>query len=176
MVDKWIKTILALVALLVFLALFHSKAQAQQKKWELGTDIGFLAHTLDDTVFTLSMQGDYYVNNEVSVGPQLLISPVGDLTQITFAGMARYHIPIGAISLVPFGGLGFVYADLERGRINDDDISYILPLGTTAIFPVSQKFSLASTLLFTFHDLDIHRRRHDDHFNIGLLFGFRFHP
>ncbi|PJA78180.1 MAG: hypothetical protein CO149_05435 [Nitrospirae bacterium CG_4_9_14_3_um_filter_51_5] len=80
-------------------------------------------------MFTLSFQGDYFLNSQFSVGPQLLFSPGGDLTQITFAGIGRYHIPVGAVSIIPFGGLGFVYADLEQGRRDDGDVSYIFHSG-----------------------------------------------
>ena len=94
MVEKWVKTILAILALLFFLSVGQSYVWAENR-WGFGTDIGFLADTFDDTVFTLSFQGDYYLDSQFSVGPQLLISPGGDLTQITLAGIARYHIPLG---------------------------------------------------------------------------------
>ena len=175
MIDKWLKTILAIVALFFFMALSSPKVWAENS-WGFGTDIGFLTDTADDTVFTLSFQGDYYIDSEFSIGPQLLITPGGDLTQITFAGIARYHIPMGAVTLIPFGGLGFVYADYERGRNDDNDISYTFPIGATAAFHISRTISLASTLIFTVQDLDFDNRRNSDNLNIGLLFGFRFHP
>jgi hypothetical protein len=175
MVDKWIKTILAILAMLYFLSL-GSPSVLAENRWGLGTDIGFLADTSDDTVFTMSFQGDYYVDSQFSIGPQLLISPGGDLSQITLAGIARYHIPVGAVTLIPFGGVGFVYADLDRGRRNDDDVSYTFPFGTTAAFPINQTISLASTLIFTFQNIDLNNRRSSDNFNIGMLFGFRFQP
>lgn len=175
MVDKWVKTIFAILALLFVLSVASPRVWAENR-WGFGTDIGFLADTTDDTVFTLSFQGDYYLDPQFSIGPQLLISPGGDLTQITFAGLARYHIPLGAVSIIPFGGLGFVYADLDRGRQDDDDISYTFPFGATAAFKVGRTVSLASTLIFTFQDIDVHNRVSSDNFNIGLLFGFRFQP
>ncbi len=79
------------------------------------------------------------------------------------------------MSVVPFGGVGFVYADLDRGR-TDDDVSYSFPLEATAAFHINRTISLASTLIFTFQDLDLDNRKNSDNFNIGLLFGFRFHP
>ena len=175
MIDKWLKTLLAILMLLISLT-FASPQVRAETPWGFGTDIGFLADTADDEVFTLSFQGDYYLDPEFSVGPQLLITPGGDLTQITFAGMARYHIPLGAVSLIPFGGVGFVYADYDRGRTDDHDASYSLPFGITAGFQISRALSLASTLIFTVQDLDLDNRNNSDNFNVGLLFGFRFHP
>jgi hypothetical protein len=66
-----------------------------------------------------------------------------------------------------------VYADLDRGH-TDDDVSYSFPFGATAAFHINRTISLASTLIFTFQDLD--NQKNSDNFNIGLLFGFRFHP
>lgn len=175
MVDKWAKTIVAILALLFFLTVGQSYVWAENR-WGFGTDIGFLADTVDDTVFTLSFQGDYYLDSQFSVGPQLLISPGGDLTQITFAGIARFHIPLGAVAIIPFGGLGFVYADLDRPHRDDDDFSYTFPFGATAAFKVGRTISLASTLIFTFQDIDLNNRMSSDNFNIGMLFGFRFQP
>ena len=175
MADKWIKTLIAIIMVMACMGWTISQARAENY-WGFGTDIGFLADTLDDEVFTLSFQADYYLDSHFSIGPQLLISPGGDLTQITFAGITRYHIPLGAVSLIPFGGIGFVYADLERGRVDNDDISYTFPFGVTADFKINRTVSLASTLIFTFQDLDVARRLNSDNFNIGLLFGFRFQP
>ena len=59
MFDKWIKTILAITVLFILLSLNNSQARAENS-WGFGTDIGFLADTADDTVFSLSFQGDYY--------------------------------------------------------------------------------------------------------------------
>jgi hypothetical protein len=175
MIDKWMKTIIAILTLLYILSAGNPHARADNR-WGFGTDIGFLSDTADDTVFTLSFQGDYYLDSQFSVGPQLLISPGGDLTQITFAGIARYHVPLGAVTIIPFGGLGFVHADLERGRRDDNDASYIFPFGATAAFKIGRTVSLASTLIFTFQDIDLDNRKNSDNFNIGLLFGFRFQP
>jgi len=174
MIDKWIKTILAIIALFIFLSLGNPQARAENP-WGFGTDIGFLSSTANDTVFTMSFQGDYSVDSNFSLGPQLLISPGGDFTQISLSGIARYHIPLGAVTLIPFGGIGFVYATWIVGSINDSDTSYILPFGVTAAFHINPTTSLASTLIFTLQDLDFDNRR-EDNFNVGLLFGFHFTP
>ncbi len=173
--DKWIKTIVAIALLLLALTLSHQQVRAQGP-WEVGADVGFLADTVNDEVFTLNFQADYYVDSSISVGPQVIFTPGGDLTQVTFAGVGRYHIPLGAVSIVPFGGIGFVYADYDSGRRDDDDISYTFPIGTSANFHISQSVSLASTLLMTFQDIDLNNSSGSDNFNIGLFFGFRYQP
>ena len=173
--EKWIKTILAIGLLLIALTLSHQQARAEGP-WEVGADLGFLADTVNDEVFTLNFQADYYLDSSISVGPQVIFTPGGDLTQVTFAGIGRYHIPLGAVSIVPFGGLGFVYADYDPGGGDDDDLSYIFPIGTSATFSISRSVALASTLLMTFQDIDLKNRSNSDNFNIGLFFGFRYKP
>jgi len=60
MIDKWLKTILAIIALFIFLLLGNPQARAENPLG-LGAGIGFLADTANDTVFTMSFQGDYSV-------------------------------------------------------------------------------------------------------------------
>lgn len=175
MIDKWLKTLLAIVALLFFLMLGNSPVWAENP-CGMGIDLGFLADTVDDTMLTMNFQGDYHLNSNFSIGPQILFSPGDNLTQLTVAGVARYHIPLGSVSVVPFGGVGFVYADLDRGGRDDNDVSYSFPFGATAAFPLNRTISLASTLIFTFQDIDLDNRKSSDNFNIGMLFGFRFNP
>ena len=69
-----------------------------------------------------------------------------------------------------------MYADFDRGGTDDDDVSYSFPFGATAAFPINRTVSLASTLIVTFQDIDLDNRRNNDNFNIGMLFGFHFHP
>jgi len=68
MLDKWLKTILAIVALFMFLALSTHLARAENFR-RLETYLSFLTNTTDDTVFTMSFQGDYYVDSEFSIEP-----------------------------------------------------------------------------------------------------------
>jgi len=99
MIDKWLKTLLAIVALLFILMLGNPPVWAENP-WGMGIDLGFLADTVDDTMLTMSFQGDYYLDSKFSIGPQLLLSAGDNLTQLTVAGVARYHIPLGAVSVI----------------------------------------------------------------------------
>lgn len=83
MVDKWIKTIVALLALLFALSMGSPSVRAENQR-ELRKDIGLWADTTDDPVLTLNYQEDYFGGSSISAGPQLLISPAGDCTQLTF--------------------------------------------------------------------------------------------
>ena len=170
----------ALVLLSVSVAPSILTAQETQHRWGFGTDVGFTSGTVNGTVFTLGFNGDYYVDRAFSVGPMLLLSPLGDLTQIALAGVARYHVRTGALNLVPFAGLGLIHADLDRGngpgRIDRNDTSWYVPIGVSAEYPVNPKLAFASTLIVNLHDINLQPSLEKDHTSVSLLFGLRFGP
>lgn len=149
-------------------------------RWGFGTDVGLLSGTVNDTVFALNFNLDYYIDRAFSFGPMLQITPVGDLTQIAIAGVARYHFRTGIVNIVPFAGLGLVHADLDRGsgpgRIERNDTSHFIPLGITLEYPVSTKLALATTVMVNLHDLNLDPPVGDDRTSVALLFGVRFGP
>lgn len=170
----------ALVLLSVSVAPSILTAQETQHRWGFGTDVGFTSGTVNGTVFTLGFNGDYYVDRAFSVGPMLLLSPLGDLTQIALAGVARYHVRTGALNLAPFAGLGLIHADLDRGngpgRIDRNDTSWYVPIGISAEYPVNPKLAFASTLIVNLHDINLQPSLEKDHTSVSLLFGLRFGP
>ena len=155
-------------------------AQEPQNRWGFGTDLGFTSGTVNGTVFTLGFHADYYVDRAFSVGPMLLLSPVGDLTQIAAAGVARYHLRAGSLNVVPFAGLGLIHADLNRGsgpgRIDRNDTSWYIPIGISAEYPVNPRLAFASTLIVNLHDINLQPLIEQDHTSVSLLFGIRFGP
>ncbi len=172
----------ALIVGLVFMALSvggRGLAQAQGS-WGFGSDIGFWAGTVNDTVFALSLQADYYVDPEFSFGPMMLLAPTGDLTEIAFAGVARYHYRVGSFNIVPFAGIGFVHADLDRGsgpgRVDSNDTSHFIPLGISLEYQLARRLALASTLMVNLHDLTLDPPVGNDRTSVALMFGMRFGP
>ncbi len=155
-------------------------AQEPQHRWGFGTDLGFTSGTVNGTVFTLGFNADYYMDRAFSVGPMLLLSPLGDLTQIAAAGVARYHLRTGSLNVVPFAGFGLIHADLSRGsgpgRIDRNDTSWYLPIGISAEYPVNPKLAFASTLIVNLHDINFQPSVEQDHTSVSLLFGIRFGP
>jgi hypothetical protein len=141
-------------------------AHADGNRWGFGSDLGFTAGTVDDTVF----------------GPMMQISPTGDLFQISFAGVARYHFRLNnGFNLVPFTGIGLIHADLDRGtgpgRIDRNDTSWNIPLGLTLEYQAAHNLALATTLIVNLHDIDLSPSLpENDHNDVALLFGFRFGP
>ena len=154
--------------------------QAQEPTIGFGTDVGIWTGTSDGTEFALAFHFDYYIDPSFSVGPLILFTPTGDLTQVAFAPVARYHLELEQFSIVPFAGVGFVHASLDRGqgagRIDRSDTGLYIPLGLTAEYPVSQTISLATTFLFNLHDIDLGAPVGRDRSSFAVLFGFRFGP
>jgi hypothetical protein len=168
-----------LVVMVVLGTLWSGSAQAQDR-WGFGTDVGLWAGTTNDTVFALGFNLDYYLDNAFSVGPMVLLAPVGDLTQIAIAGVARYHLRLRSINVVPFAGLGLIHADFDRGqgpgRIDKNDTSHFIPLGVTVEYRLAPKIALASTLMINLHDLNLDPPVGEDDNSVALMFGMRFGP
>ena len=157
-------------------------ARADEHRWGFGSDLGLTSGTVNGTVFTLAFSGDYYIDRNFSVGPMMQISPMGDLFQISFAGVGRYHIHLNnVINLVPFSGIGLLHADLDRGtgpgRIDRSDTSWYIPIGVSLEYQASSNIALSSTLIVNLHDINVAPSRlENDSTSVALLFGFRFNP
>ncbi|MEP6959865.1 MAG: hypothetical protein ABI980_14140 [Nitrospirota bacterium] len=156
--------------------------QADENRWGFGSDLGFTSGTVNGTVFTLAFSGDYYIDRNFSIGPMMQISPMGDLFQISFAGVGRYHFRLkNGINLVPFTGIGLLHADLDRGtgpgRIDRNDTSWYIPIGLSLEYQVIHNLALSSTLIVNLHDINLAPSLPEkDHTSVALLFGFRFGP
>lgn len=155
-------------------------AVAQDNRFGFGTDVGVWTGTVADERFALGFNLDYFLGPAFSVGPMVLLAPTGDLTEIAFAPVARFHIRLTHLNIVPFAGVGFVHADLDEGqgpgRIDDSDTSYYIPLGLTAEVPVSDHIALAGTLLVNLHNLELGPPVREDNTSVALMFGLRFEP
>ena len=157
-------------------------AHANEHSWGFGSDLGLTTGTVDGTVFTLGFNLDYYIDRNFSVGPMMQISPTGDLFQISFAGVARYHFRLdNGINLVPFTGIGLIHADLDRGTgpgsIDRNDTSWYIPIGISLEYQATRNLALSSTFIFNLHDINLSPSLpENDHTSIALLFGFHFGP
>ena len=172
---------LGAVALSAILTLVTAgPAVAQENRFGFGTDVGVWTGTVADERFALGFNLDYFLGPAFSLGPMVLLAPTGDLTEIAFAPVARFHIRLTGVNVVPFAGVGFVHADLERGqgpgRIDDSDTSYYIPLGLTAEVPVSDHIALAGTLLVNLHNIEVGPPVQEDNTSVALMFGLRFEP
>jgi hypothetical protein len=180
--SRWVYAASLLSILAVSASVGESHAQTGEQRWGFGSDLGLTAGTVNDTVFTLGFNADYYIDRNFSVGPMMQISPMGDLFQISFAGVGRYHFRLNnGINVVPFSGIGLLHADLDRGtgpgRIDRNDTSWYIPLGVSLEYQASSNVALSSTLIVNLHDINLAPSLSEkDSTSVALLFGFRFKP
>ena len=170
------------LAALLGAGLLAPQVRAEDNRWGFGSDLGFTSGTVNDTVFTLGFNLDYYVDRNFSFGPMMQISPTGDLFQIAFAGVGKYHIRLNnGINLVPFTGIGLIHASLDRGtgptRIDRNDTSWYIPIGLSLEYQVSRNIALSSTLIVNLYDINLSPSLpENDHTSVSLLFGIRWGP
>jgi len=175
------RLICAVVIIVVFLALTQfAEAQRVQSADErtgrfiFGAGLGLQADTPDGTAFALGFSADYYVTQGFSIGPLLQFGFTGDLFQFGLTGQAKYTFDFKEIpALKPHieAGMGFIYADLDRGRgRSEDDVSFLIPLGIGAEYRLTNSISLDTTFLFNFTDLEVR----DKNFFFTWLVGLRY--
>jgi opacity protein-like surface antigen len=170
-------------SLLLAVLLFGAVAEAQQVpsavtragRFVFGAGVGLQGDTVDDTAFALGVSGDYFLNNNLSIGPLLQIGLTGDLFQLGLTAQAKYTFDLPDMPAIKphiEAGIGFIYADLDRpsGR-SGDDTSFLIPLGVGLEYRLSSRISLDTTLFFNFTDLDV--RGGNDNFFITWLVGVR---
>ncbi len=152
-------------------------ARGQENTWGFGTDLGFISGTVNNTVFALNFQADYYVAREFSIGPMFQWVPAGDLQQYAFAGVARYHFQAKKdFNIVPFAGVGFIHADMNSSTVDRNDTSYYIPLGATFEYRLTPKLALANTVMLNLHNINMSPDLSRDTTSVTVLFGLRFGP
>jgi opacity protein-like surface antigen len=149
-------------------------ADQRAERFIFGAGLGLQANTPDGTAFALGLSGDYYFTQGFSIGPLLQMGFTGDLFQLGFTAQGKYTFDLKEIpALKPHieAGIGFIYADLDRGRLrSENDVSFLFPLGIGAEYRLTKSISLDNTFLFNFTDLDVR----DTHFFFTWLVGLRY--
>ena len=175
------RRIICVAVILVVLFALTQFAKAQEKSTEertgsfvFGVGLGLHADTPDDTAFALGITGDYYLTPEFSIGPLLQMGFTEDLFQIGLTAQAKYTFDLREIpKLKPHvqAGLGIIYADLDRkGREDEDDFSFLIPLGIGAEYQLTKSIWLDTTVLFNITNLDVR----DENFFFTWLIGLKF--
>lgn len=167
-------TRVALVLALIIPASVMAQPAPDQRagRLQLGADIGPIFGTPDSTAFGLALNGDYFLNQNFSIGPLLQFGFTKDLFQFGPSVQLKYTFDIDRYWKANLqGGLGFMYADLERRGPDRDDTSFLVPVGGGVEYRLNESVSLGSTLLFNFTDLD---RVRNENFSVALLGGLKF--
>jgi opacity protein-like surface antigen len=139
-----------------------------------GAGLGLQADTADHTAGSLVFFGDYYVTHEFSIGPLLQLGFTDDLFQLGLTVQAKYTFDLPQIpQLKPHvqAGIGFIYSDLDREPERDeDDVSFLIPLGIGAEYKLTKSISLDTAFLFNITNLDVR----DDNFFLTWFVGVKF--
>jgi hypothetical protein len=129
-----------------------------------GVGFGPMLSTESGSIMGLEFSGDYFLTNELSVGPLLQVGFDNDFSQVGLSAQVKYTFDLAANPKVhPHleGGLGFIHA--SDGR-NETD--FLMPLGGGIDVEVAKRLFLNSTLLLNVTGL------HDDLY-VSWFFGFR---
>ena len=141
-----------------------------------GAALGLQGDTADGTVFAVTVNGDYFLSHNVSIGPLLQLGFTGDLTQVGVSLQAKLTADIPEVpNLTPHvqAGIGFIRAHLDRGALpSANDTSFLIPVGVGAAYYLSPRFALDSTVLLNFTDLDLVR---NESFFVTWVIGFKYH-
>lgn len=167
--------------MMVVLLVLTQFANAQQKFAEdrtgsfvFGGSLGLQADTVDDTAYAVGITGDYHLTHEFSIGLLLQMGFTDDLFQPGLTAQAKYTFDLMEIpKLKPHvqAGLGIIYADLDRrARRDEDDVSFLIPLGIGVEYRLSKSISLDTTFLFNITNLNVR----DENFFFTWLVGLKF--
>jgi len=124
-----------------------------QRPFSLQTGLGFMA---DPEAFLLGIEGDFHVNQNVSVGSTVQFGLDDRFTVISPTLHGRYWFDFPGQDemlqrLRPYVqlGTGFTYIDVDgwRGQ-DDDDIGFLIDGGFGADFRLSHSLSLGTKMLF----------------------------
>ena len=96
--------------------------------WSGGAAVGFLGNTPDGTAFATNLLADYFINNQLSVGPLGQLAITGDLFQVGFSGQGKLWIPMATVDqrlkANLQAGIGLLHANFLTS-----DTSFLIPLG-----------------------------------------------
>ena len=149
----------------------QQRPERREGRLSLGADIGAQLATADSTAFALAFNGDYFLSHNLSIGPLIQIGLTSDLFQFGPSAQLKYTLDVDQrLKANLQGGIGFIYAELERGGPDRDDTSFLIPVGPGIEYRLTDDISLAGTLLFNFTNLTDVR---DENFFVSLLGGLR---
>ncbi len=156
-------------------------------RWSGGTGIGFLGGTPDGVEFALNGHLNYFISEDISIGPLVQYAGAGDdfLFGLTVQGKYWWAIPDtnNQTKLVLQGGIGFARAGVREPELGFADTysSFLIPLGIGIDHAVNQQVSLTADFMLNItalgQDVRIAGREEDFHTNVmpGLYFGVRFY-
>ena len=164
----------------------HDPTEGGMGRWSGGTGVGFLGGTPDGVEFALNGHLNYFIAEDISIGPLVQYAGAGDdfLFGLTVQGKYWWAIPgmNNQTKLVLQGGIGFARAGVREPEIGFGDTfsSFLIPLGIGVDHAVNEQVSVTADFMLNITSLGrefrVAGREADFHTNVmpGLYFGVRF--
>ncbi|MDH4300772.1 MAG: hypothetical protein OEV51_01730 [Nitrospira sp.] len=164
----------------------HDPTDGGMGRWSGGTGVGFLGGTPDGVEFALNGHLNYFIAEDISIGPLVQYAGAGDdfLFGLTVQGKYWWAIPgmNNQTKLVLQGGIGFARAGVREPEIGFGDTfsSFLIPLGIGVDHAVNEQVSVTADFMLNITSLGrefrVAGREADFHTNVmpGLYFGVRF--
>jgi hypothetical protein len=128
---------------------------------------GCLGFTVDPDLFAGQLGAEYYVTDEVAIGPFLQGGSGAGGRFWSLAGMVKYSAALRNTELVrPYGEFGIGFSNLYFDALNHGEhkTTFIFPIGGGAEFELTDQVTLDANVLFDISE---------DVF-VGLYFGGRY--
>jgi hypothetical protein len=170
-----------------------AKKYLHEGLWELEGDAALTFTSddnLDSTHFNVNTVVSYSVNDQLQIGPLVLVDldhqdfDDVDLTidrdMVGVGPNVRYNFPLENNPLIPFieGAVGLVYANVDvdtgPGSNSEDDVGLFAQIGVGTRFLMSESASINLALRYRYVDLDSDLGGSQDQFGVfaGLALTF----
>jgi len=143
---------MVLVGLLLSGSLLAQPFMERTGRWAVGGGLGI---TEDPSLYGLWADVNYYIIDEVAVGPLLQYEFKDDDSIFGVAGMVKYSAVLSGSKVVrPYGqvGIGFIQYDVKDLFDGDKKTTYLFPVGGGIEFKLNDSLSLDGNLLFNLSD------------------------
>jgi opacity protein-like surface antigen len=146
---------MAILAALITLISMDAFAQDVAPKSSLAARSGYVSLGLgggfmvdpDMTAGTLNL--DYYITDEVSVGPYFHIGGAGRNSYWGVSGQAKFSSPLaGSSSIRPYGALGIGFIELDFEDRDDRETTYYFPVSGGLEFELTDMLSFDAGAVF----------------------------
>jgi len=140
-----------IIALGIFLASnvgFSQIFLERTGRWVVGGGLGF---TEDPGMVRSLLWVNYYITDEISVGPLLQYDFQGSDQILGLAGMVKYSALLKANKVVrPYGQLGIGFIEFHHDKLFDGErrTFYLFPVGGGFEFKLAERVSLDASILF----------------------------
>ena len=176
--SAMVRAVISMTVLIVITVVFSQRAafaQGYDRQWGFGVDLGMLFDTVDNTVFALGGNVDYYVDEIFSIGPMVQVAPGTDFTQVNGWAVAKLHFKTKYVDIAPFTGPGLTWARVAEGRLSprtNDDASWAMVFGVEIGLGKIGKYAVAGTAMYNVYKIKLAEQT--DKGSWGLMAGVRF--